>query len=253
MGYCSLSLCIPCPQHGDRRWEESQPGSSELHKGFVHRETEPEELCLTFFNRAPEATQPHSHHLYPIQPAQRIGAETRTLEGAGQSSVRTCRVGGYRHGLLWNLQSAESAASLFPELCFHISWCFSPPHLLMVWSPTSSSPAADSIRFLGQQNSFCQQHAWLWWTLRPAASERDSPMQKLSPLLPWRYVTPIWLCGVARKVTWRMRRQTNENAPHLTLTIRMCLVLGRQVKNWRFWCPRGRWWSGESEIWTQGT
>lgn len=156
----SLSLSpYTCPQHGDCRWEESQPGSSELHKGFVQRETEPKEPYLTFFNRAPEATQPDSYHLHPIQPAQRIGAETRTLEGVGQSSVRTCRVGGYRCGLLWNLQAAESAALLFPELRFHISRCFSPPHLLMMWSPTSSSPATVSIRFLGQQNSFCLQHA----------------------------------------------------------------------------------------------
>ena len=36
--------------------------------------------------------------------------------------------------------------------------------------------------------------------------------------------------------------QTNENAPRLTLNVRMHLVLGRQVKNWLFWCPRGQWW-----------
>ena len=105
------------------------------HKGFVQREMEPEEPCLTFFNRAPEATQPQSHHLHPIQPAQRIGAETRALEGAGQSSVRTCGVGGIvvvSCGIcrLQNplprcfLNSASTLANASPH---HSSWWCGPP------------------------------------------------------------------------------------------------------------------------------
>ena len=93
MGYRSLSLYTV---HSMVTAGERNPSlaAQSSHKGFVQREMEPEEPCLTFFNRAPEATQPQSHHLHPIQPAQRIGAETRALEGAGQSSVRTCGVGG---------------------------------------------------------------------------------------------------------------------------------------------------------------
>ena len=207
----SLALSVYCPQHGDRRWEESQPGSSELPQGVRPERDGTRGTLPHFFQQSPRS------HTASIPPPPPDTASTKNrgrdsgLGGGGAEFCKNLWGGGYRSGLLWNLPSAESAASLFPELCFHISQCFSPPQLLMVWSPTSSSPATDFIRFLGQQNSFCQQHAWLWWTLRPAAWERDSPMQKLSPLLPWRCVTSIWLCGVARKVTWRMRRQTNEN------------------------------------------
>lgn len=246
----SLSLSLyACPQRGDCRWEESQPGSSELHKGFVQRETEPKEPCLTFSSRAPEATQPHSHHFHPDTACTKNRGRDSDLGGGRAEFCKNLWDGGIS---LWNLQSAESAASQFPELCFHISWCFSPPHLLIVWSPTSSSPAAD-YPVSGAAEL----------TLSAACM---TPMDtQTSSLETWfahaktRFPSSLKVChiylayGVARKVTWRMRMQTNENTPRLTLTVRMCLVLGRQVKNWLFWCPRGRWWSGESEVWTQGT
>ena len=196
----ALSLCMPV--HNTVTAGERNPSlEAQSSTRGLSRERRSQRNPASLFPtepRRPDRLTPTTST--PTQPAQRTGAETWTLEGAGQSSVRTCGVGGIvvesaicRICCLSFLNSASTLADASP---YHTSWLCGPP----------LPPAQpQTIRFLGQQIPFCQQHVRLWWTLRPAVWKRDSPMWKLGSLLPWRYITSIWLCGVARKVTWRMR------------------------------------------------
>lgn len=203
MGYHSLSLSLCMPVHnmvpaGERNSSLAAQSSTRGLSRERQSQRNPASLFPTEPQR-PDSLTPTTST--PTQPAQRTGAEMRTLEGAGQSSVRTCGVGGYRRRIC-NLQNLLPQ---FPELCFHINWCFFLPYLLTVWSPTSSSPATDYPVSGAADLILSAACTTLMDTHRPAAWKRDSPMWKLGSLLPWRYITSIWLCGVARKVTWRMR------------------------------------------------
>lgn len=104
MGYRSLFLCMPV--HNVVTAGERNPSlAAQSSTRGLSRERQSQRNPASLFPA--ESQKPHSltpTTSTPTQPAQRIGAETRTLEGAGQSSVRTCGMGGYHCGIC-NLQN----------------------------------------------------------------------------------------------------------------------------------------------------